>query len=311
MAIITTGLTATIATVFDKRFLERAKLQLTHGQFAQKRGIPSNGGTTIIFNRHSIPAVATTALTEAANPASADVSSTQVCAVLLEYGSYELISSLYSRVSVDVKLLEQVSAYGQYMGETIDVLIRTSMVSGSPTQQIASAATAATSIAATDILDAAEVRKAVRTLKKNKALQLKGTKNSMVFGGIVGPEGSYDLQGDSTWQATQQYVQPDPMKVGLLGTFQGVDFVETNNTYITATPAYATWIMGSEAIGVVSIDSEDVITPGNGTLIIKDPGPNSTNDPLNRASTIGWQVTFVPKVLNTTWLVQILHGATA
>lgn len=74
------------------------------------------------------------------------------------------------------------------------------MVSGSPTQQIASAATAATSIAATDILDASEVRKAVRTLKKNKALQLKGTKNSMVFGGIVGPEGSYDL-GIQTWRS--------------------------------------------------------------------------------------------------------------
>lgn len=311
MSVLTTTLTETMATYYDKVFLERAQLHLVHSQYAQKRGIPANEGKTVNFTRHTPPAVATTALTEGENPSSSDVSASTVTATLAEYGNYEIVSKLYKRTSIDEKLEEQVATMGQNMGETVDTLVRTALVSGGVTQQIASAATAATSIAATDILDAAECRKSVRSLKKAKAIKVAGAQKKMVFGGIVGPEGSYDLQGDSTWQATQQYVNPTPMMRGNLGTFQGIEFTETDNTYITSTPAYATWVMGYQGVGAVSIDSEDVEKPGNATMILKEPGPQDTSNPLNRFGTIGWAVEFVPVVLNANWVVQVLHGATA
>jgi N4-gp56 family major capsid protein len=317
--ILTSGLTATMSIYYSKVFLARAKYILKHDVYAQKRGLPANQGRIAYFTRHTPNSVQLTALTEAENPAACVAAAVTVGASLSEYGNYQYISSLYSRTSIDTKLEEQVAIMGQNLGETIDTIIRQALVTGNSNANtmimiggvVSIATTNYSAVAATDTISAKGIRTAVRQLKKAKALPIRGVQGNPVFGALIGPEISNDLFADSTWQATQQYVNPDPMKRGILGTFLGVEFVETNNNYITSFPNYVTWFFGDQAYGVVSIDSEDVVNPGNATLIIKESGPQDTSNPLNRFSTIGWQATFTPVVLNSLWFVALYTGASA
>jgi N4-gp56 family major capsid protein len=104
------------------------------------------------------------------------------------------------------------------------------------------------------------------------------------------------------------------MKRGILGTFFGVEFVETNNNYkpnSSGSGGYVTWIFGKEAYGVVSIDSEDVTSPGGTKLIVKDSGPNDTGNPLGLWSTIGWYTPFNAAALNTDWIVELYNSASS
>ena len=65
----------------------------------------------------------------------------------------------------------------------------------------------------------------------------------------------------------------------------------------------ATLIFGDKAYGVVDLDSRNVHT------IVKPRGSAGTADPLNQVSTVGWKVNgFTAKLLQPTWLVQVLHG---
>jgi len=318
MAITTGGLTQTMATYYSKVFLEKARLLIRHDAFAQKRGVPANQGKVVNFTRHVAPAVATTGLTESVTPSAVNSTAATVAVTLVEYGAYSQISKFYEKTSIDVGLKEQVEALGINMGESIDTIIRNVLRDGAGLAIYASASAGATSsgsVLVAHVLTAPDVRRSVRALKKTKAIPFQGTQGNPVFGGLICPESAYDLLGDSTWQATQQYVNPDPMKRGILGTFFGVEFVETNNAYVSV-PAtsgsvvYTTWVFGKEAYGVVSIDSEDVTSPGAASLIIKDSGPNDTGNPLSLWSTVGWYAPFNAAVLNSDWIVHIYAGAT-
>lgn len=201
---------------------------------------------------------------------------------------------------------------GVNMGESIDTIIKNVLIGSGGTAQYADAATSSTSVAS--VIESSDIRKAVRTLKKNRAIPFQGTQGNPVFGALIGPESAFDLLGDATWQATQQYVNPDPMKRGILGTFFGVEFVETNNNYkpnSSGSGGYVTWIFGKEAYGVVSIDSEDVTSPGAAQMIIKDSGPNDTGNPLGLWSTLGWYAPFNAAVLNSDWIIELYASASS
>lgn len=317
MAVTTGGLTATMQTFYSKVFLEKARLLIRHDAFAQKRGVPANNGITVNFTRHYQPAVATVGITsgagsEAITPSAVATTAATYACTLVEYGTYTQISKFYERTSIDVGLKEQIEAMGINMGESIDTIIRNVLVTTGGTTQYTDASTSYTSVASA--VDASDFRVATRNLKKAKAIPFQGTQGNPVFGALIGPEVAYDLLGDSTWQATQQYVNPDPMRRGILGTFFGIEFVETNNNYkpnSSGSGGYVTWVFGKEGYGVVSIDSEDVTSPGAAQLVIKDSGPNDTGNPLGLWSTVGWYAPFNGVVLNSTWIIELYAKASA
>lgn len=198
--------------------------------------------------------------------------------------------------------------------ESIDTIIKNVLIGGLSTAVYAGTAASTSSTSVASVIASADIRKSVRQLKKLKAIPFQGTQGNPVFGALIGPECAYDLLGDSTWQATQQYVNPDPMRRGILGTYFGVEFVETNNNYksnSSGSGGYTTWIFGKEAYGVVSIDSEDVTSPGAATLILKDSGPNDTGNPLSIWSTLGWYAPFNAVVLNSDWVINLYANASS
>jgi N4-gp56 family major capsid protein len=300
MASVTTGLTQHMSIYYDKRFLERAKLMLKHDIGAVVKPLPQNSGKTVYFNRMTPLAVATTPLTEATNPSDVDMTSTIVSATVAEYGNWTKVGSLYETTTIDVGLREHVDVMAQNGGETIDTLIKNELDGGGTSQVVNSLAVSA--VTATDIIDGYEVRKAVLTLKKNKAMPF----DNGYFRSIVPVSVAQDLRGDSEWLDAYRYTNTENIQNGLVGRLHGVEFFETNNETVAADDGsgnvdiYTTYIFGANAYGIV-----DIGTTSEPTIIYKRPGASDTSNPLDMFSTIGWKALFVAKVLNSSWLIEL------
>lgn len=300
MASTTTGLSNLMSIYYDKVFLERAEEDQMYSWGATMKKVAPNSGKTVYFNRFSPLAKATTALTEATNPTAVDMTSTIVSATVAEYGNYTTVGSLFDLTSIDEGLKEHVEVHGQNAGETLDELTAAEL-SANATAQLASGKSLLTAIATSDTLDGAEVRKAVRTLKQNKCHYFDGG----MLRGIVSVSGAYDLRGDSEWLDAYRYTEAGNIRNGVLGKLHGVEFAETNNevTESSTTTVYHNYIFGKHAYGQVDISSTS--TP---KIYVKRPSANSTDNPLDLFSTIGWKATFVAKVLNANWLINIKTG---
>lgn len=300
MASVTTGLTQHMSIYYDKRFLERAKLMLKHDIGAVVKPLPQNSGKTVYFNRMTPLAVATTPLTEATNPSDVDMTSTIVSATVAEYGNWTKVGSLYETTSIDVGLREHVDVHAQNAGETIDTLIKNELDGGGTAQVVNSLAVSA--VTATDIIDGYEVRKAVLTLKKNKAMPFENG----YFRAIVPVSVAQDLRGDSEWLDAYRYTNTENIQNGLLGRLHGVEFFETNNETVAADDGsgnvdiYTTYVFGANAYGMVDIGSDS-----EPKIIYKRPSDSDTSNPLNMFSTVGWKASFVAKVLNSAWLIEL------
>lgn len=303
MASTTTGLADLMSIYYDKVFLDRAKMFLVHDFGAQTKPMRKNEGKSVKWNRFTPLAVATTPLTEGtANPTPVDMSTTVVSTTLATYGNFTQVADLFEMTSIDVDLKEHVEVMAQNAGETLDTLIRNEL-SGGGTAQIVSGL-ALTAVAATDVMSGAEIRKAVRTLKKNKALRFE----SGYFRGIIQPNQSYDLFANSEWQNSVIYTNAQDLKDGVIGRLYGVEFKETNNgsTESSTVTIYHTFIFGKNSYGIVNLEGQ----PGQ-RIYVKTPGTGDTSNPLDIYSTIGWKAYFACKVLNSAWLIVLKTGATA
>lgn len=313
------GLTSPMQIFYDRLFLERAKVELRHDFGAQVKNIPMNSGKVVYFTRFTPLAVQTTALSEAANPTAIDMTAATVSATLADYGGYTTVGSLYSMTSIEEGLSEHVSIHGQNAGETIDRLIRTELVSGATTVLVststggaAGSTTALSTIHTSDVLTGLEVRRAVRTLKKNKAPRFDGG----MYRAVIGPDTAMDLMGNTEWLDAHRYTNTDAQMRGVVGKLHGVEFVESNDQHYVLSAGFSTsatnvanvysnFFFGKEAYGVINLGS--IRAP---KIYVKNPGPNDTSNPLDQYSTVGWKMPFAVKTLNANWLLNLKTGAT-
>lgn len=299
MVSTTTGLTQVMSTYYDKVFLERAKAELRHDFGAQVKNHKMNMGKVVRFTRFTPLALATTALTEGTDPSAVDMTATNVDATLAEYGNYTIVSSLFSATSIDDNLAEHVDIHGTNAGETLDAVIRNVLSAGATAQIVGGKAL--TAVAATDTLTGLEIRKAVRTLKTNKAQRFENG----YFRGIIQPYSSMDLMGNSEWLSAYQYTTPENIQKGVVGRIHGVEFVESNqgSTEASTVTIYHNFVFGKNAYGVVRLESmtDPKVYVAQGV---------TQNNPLNLRSTVGWRMPFAAVVLNASWVINIKTGAT-
>ena len=270
---------------------------------ADRKTMPMNGGQVVYFNRFSPLAVSTTALTDAAVPSAVDMTSTIVSATIAVYGTYTKVGMLFQLTSIDVNLKEHVEVMAQNAAETIDTLIA-AQLSANSTAQYANAKSALSSVASTDTFTGAEVRKAVRTLKANKARLFEDG----LFKAIIPVHAVYDLRSNSEWLDAFRYADPLNIQKGEVGILHGVKFYETNNeiSQASTTTVYSTFVFGQHAYGIINLEGQ----PGR-RIYVKMPNETSTDNPVDTFSTVGWKAYFVAIVLNSTWIVNVMSGVSA
>lgn len=301
----TSGLTQEMSTYYEKVFLARAEYEYIYQQGAQMRSMPANEGKQVVFTRHTPLATVTTALTEGTNPSEVNLTATNVSATLAEYGTTVKISRFLSMTSIDANNKEKIEVVGQNMGETLDELTRNELFTGA-TVQFAGAKAALTDLSATNVLSVAELRKAVRTLKVNKARRYQEAGKSWIL--KAGPYTTYDLTSDSTFLSADIYSNnAEKLYKGELGTILGARVIESPNQKSEASTVtvYSNFLHGADAFGTINLEADKPKL-----YIIPSTNIDSGN-PAGRFSTVAWAGATVNKTLNATWLLNIKTGASA
>lgn len=315
-----TQIAAEVNNFYSRTLLMRAVPLFVHTRFGQVRDIPQKAGSsTIKFRRYGNLTAATTALSEGVTPAGSQMSVTDITATVAQYGDFVTFSDVVDYESVDSTLTEFAEVLGDQAGDTLDQLARN--VLGAATTITYVGQVAQNAITTTNLITATEVRKAVRTLKNNKARRITrmvaattGVATEPVapaYIGIVHPSTTYDLQDETGWVPVEKYSSSMTVMEGEVGKLGDVRFVETPNAKIfTAAGAssidvYATLIMGAEAYGVSRISGAALQN------IVKPLGSAGTADPLDQRGTTGWKATFVAKILNQDFIVCLQHAVSS
>jgi hypothetical protein len=162
-------------------------------------------------------------------------------------------------------------------------------------------------ITSADELTCAGIDRAVKVLQQHHAQTFNG-----FYIGVLSPYTQYDIRQDSAWVNAQHYAGSTKLFNGEIGQWNGVRFVldtdpwrsaaGTMGTYSASGAVFHTPIFGKEAYAGVRIKGVQ------DHLIFHDK--TKTGDNLEMYSTAGWKAAFVAKMLNATWCVQILSGAT-
>lgn len=310
MVTTTSTLSPTMQTYYDRKMLEWAKTQLVYANYAQKRSIPKNNGKEIQFRKWTLftPDPAAQTLTEGVTPDAQNLTMTEVKAAVKQYGAYVEVSDFLDMTALDNVISDSSELLGEQLGNVMDMIIRDTLHS-TTNVQYANGKTSDSELTATDKLTVDEIRKAVRTLKQNKARKFTRKGGRPHFVCILNPSAVYDLQSDPLWQDVSKYSNAEQIYDGELGKLFGVVFVESNNAKITevsGTSVHDTFIFGSDAYGTI-----DIAGSGAVKAIVKPHGSSGTADPLDQRATVGAKIAaFTAAVLNSEWLIAIHHTVT-
>lgn len=305
MAVQTTGLlTSEAKTYYDRLLLEAGRPTLFHQKWARKRNIPTGEGQTIQFRRFELLNTATTALTEGVTPPGSDLTITAITAVPAQYGDYVQFSDYVTWTAIDPVLNETVEIQGVQAGQTLDNITRDVIVAGT-TVRYAAGRAGRSSVTAADLINATELRKVRRTLRKNKAKTIDG-----YFIALISPDTHYDLQDIPEFKAMGEMSDPDAIKSGMVKRLWGMEFYETEQAKVfTAAGSgsidvHASLFFGADFYGATAINGHAMET------VMKPLGSAGTSDPLNQRQSVGWKATYVAKILNDNFGCRLEHAVT-
>jgi len=301
-------------TFYKKGLIKFAEKRTVFNQFGQSATIPKNEGGSYEWRRPSQFTKVTGAaalLTEAVTPSGSTLTFEKITASPLQYGDYYAGSDKISVMIYDPLLTIVTDAQSYQMAQVMDNLIQIAVVGGATNQQFANGKTSTLTVAAGDNINETELRKVIRTLRRNSARPLRGSK----FVAVIHPDTWFTLMADPDIREAMVYAkeQNDSGKAGSLftgelGDYMGITFVESELAPIAigagaaGINVYKTVFFGQDYFGKVDISglTADSIFHGVGSA--------GAADPLNQRWTQGWKCTHASKLLNELNAVVLQHA---
>ena len=224
----------------------------------------ANPGSTVVLQLYADLSEQTTALTESTERDSVQIAApTSVTITLAEYGNSVLVTralELFSLADVD-PAIANIIAFN--LAGSIDTVAQNELRAGTNIIY-GGTRTSTVTIAATDTITSANIRKAVAKLRSGLSVPRKG---SMYWCGIH-PEVSHDLRaetGSAGWLLPNQYgSSQDRIWAGEIGTYEGAYFVESPRLYTATDGAasakvYRTIIAGQQALAEAVAEEPHVV----------------------------------------------------
>lgn len=316
-----TQISAEVNNFYDRALLDQAIPAFVHNRWAQVRDIKPNSGTdTIKFRRYGLLTANTTALSEGVTPSGTQLSVTDITATVLYYGDYVTATDKVTWESYDPLLTETAEQLGIQAGDSLDQLCR-DVMAATTTKQYASTASSTGTVTSAMKISRAEVKEAVRTLQTNKARPVTSMINpssgynttpmNRAFIGIVSPSTLYDLDDAAGWIPVEKYANKSDVMPDEVGSLAGVRFVMTTNAKVrtgegaSSIDVHSTLIFGMNAYAQTRIAGKAL------TNIVKPLGSAGTADPLDQRWTSGWKATYVAKVLNDAFILDLQHAVSS
>lgn len=300
------ALSAGMQTYYNRELLRTFEPNLVHLQFGDEHRMPPNSG--LVMNmRKLIPLETNTkALSEGDPGESVMLAETEVTVQLQQYGEYARCTDKLDLTHLDMDIMRRTKLFGDAGARSIDAVVREELAKCANVIYAGGKASRA-ELTAADKLTSRELRKAVKTLKKNHA---------QTFGGyyvaIIGPDTMYDLQEDEAFVKVSQYQDKENIYTGEVGRLFGVRLVETTEAKIfegagaSGADVASVIVLGQYAYGVTSLKG------AKPRVIVKPAGSAGTADPLDQISTVGWKMDgFGAKLLQPEYAVRIECGFSA
>lgn len=302
----TAGLTPGMITYYNRQLLKVFEPNLVHLQFADMYQMPENNGLVMNFRKILPLDGNTTPLTEGNPGDGVLLSEVELTVNLEQYGEYGRFTDKFNFAHLDLNLDRKVKLFADAGARSIDTVVREELAV-CPNVIYANGKTSRSALTPTDKITSKELRKAVRTLKKNKAKTFDG-----YYIAIVGPDVIYDLQDDDSFVKVAQYQDKMAIFTGEVGRLWGIRFVESTEAKIfegagnSGADVASVIVLGQFAYGVTSWKG------ANPRTIIKPVGSSGTADPLDQISTVGWKMDgFGVKLLQPEFAVRIESGISA
>lgn len=300
------ALSAGMQTYYNRELLRTFEPNLVHLQFGDEHRMPPHSG--LVMNmRKLIPLETNTkALSEGDPGESVMLAETDVTVQLQQYGEYARCTDKLDLTHLDMDIMRRTKLFGDAGARSIDAVVREELAKCANVIYAGGKASRA-ELTAADKLTSRELRKAVKTLKKNHA---------QTFGGyyvaIIGPDTMYDLQEDEAFVKVSQYQDKENIYTGEVGRLFGVRLVETTEAKIfegagtDGADVASVIVLGQYAYGVTSLKG------AKPRVIVKPAGSAGTADPLDQISTVGWKMDgFGAKLLQPEYAVRIECGFSA
>lgn len=297
------GLTAEIRDSYDKTMLYVARPELIHAKYGRAKRIPKGEGRTVHWRRYALLPPATVPLTEGVTPAGNSLTIQEVVVTVQQYGDFVPFTDVVTVVSIDPLMVENAEILGQQAGNTLDIITRDAINSGTNIRY-ANAKVSRGTVAAGDIITDAEIKKMRRTLKRQNVKPATGGS----YVAIVHPDTMIDVMSTDAWKLPGYYQDKSQIDDGTVRSLYGVMFLETTNAKVFTgqgqggIDVYATVCFGMEAFAYVDLQDLGLET------IYKALGSAGTDDPLNQRQTQAWKATYAAKILNDNYLVRLEHA---
>ena len=237
--------------VLNRHVLMTAKADLIYSQFGQKAKIEKGKGKTVAWDKISPLPKALAPLTEGITPEGVALNMSRIVGYPMQYGSYVSTTDEFDFFTPNPppEVLRINELLGNNAGETLDYLTAKVLSSGTNVQYPNGKTTRA-SLTTSDVLTVAEIKKAVRTLKGNKAKKLKGNR----YVAIIHTDIAHDLTNDPEWKFPHQYVDTKQIYEGEIGELYGVKFVESADAIMF----HGDTIAGYDELSVVKVDDKKI-----------------------------------------------------
>ena len=253
----------------------------------------TNRGTSITFTIASEIAEATTALTETSDVTPVAMADTTVTVTPYEYGNaVQLTSKLGATAFLDVNPVAA-NIVGWNAGISTDSIAKFAAGSGTTvaySRGTGSQPTSRATVAAkTNTISGNDVRRAVASLRKNNVATFNG-----MYKGIIHPDVSYDFRGatgGTNWADPHVYSDPAGIFNGVIGNFQGVQFMESPRAPMFQDAGVSavtiSTIAVASSVGTITFSAAHGLAVGD-TFIIT--GGTATSGTAS-ASQLGWNGT--------------------
>lgn len=236
------------------------------------------GSSVALYTRGDL-SPSTTPLSETTDPdAVALPNPTATTLTPYEYGNVTIASMKVGATSFFDVDSDQVDAIAWNMRDTLDVLVRDALDSGTNVRYVGGH-TADNQITTSDTITSNDIRYCVTKMRGNAAQGKMGD----LYGCWIHPDVSFDFRANSAagqWQDLHKYEAPGMFWPGQIGVYEGAFFIESARTKITADgvssiPVYHTIVAGREALA-------------EGVVIEPEVRRGVIPDKLNRFHPLGW-----------------------
>lgn len=227
------GVAPSVVEYYERSLLENMKPEMVHNRDAQKRTLPEHNGKTVKFRRFTPFAAITEPLAEGVTPAGQTLTETAFTAMVKPYGGHVELTDEINFYLLDNMHQETAKLLGDQAALSLDTISRNALNAGMNVQY-ANSKTSRGALAATDKLTFAEIKTAVRNLKRKNVKPFADG----FYHAIVHPDVVHDLTADTMWVDVAKYQDKVKTERYELGTIYKVKFFESTNAMVFKAQTY-------------------------------------------------------------------------